>query len=116
MTALIPAEVLKVSLTTCETYATLRFEGALVADTVQAVQRAVDELGSLRCEVVVVDVRAVTQCDEVGQSVISGLWSYLGGRGVRGTIRAGSSLIASQIMATVYGSGVVRDSDSRSSN
>jgi anti-anti-sigma regulatory factor len=102
MTTLMPADILKVSLTTRGSYSTVRFEGALVADTVQAVQAAVDSLGSLRCEVVVVDLRAVNQCDAVGQSVISGLLSYLGGRGVRGLIRAGSSSIASQIVATAW--------------
>ena len=57
-----------------------RFEGLLVAGSVQIVQHTVDELGSLHSDCVVLDLTSVTHWDTVGQKVVKGLWCYLKGR------------------------------------
>jgi hypothetical protein len=86
VSTLIPGQELHVSLTSDDTHCWVRFEGALVAGSIHLLQEVVDELGSLRCDRVSVDLTEVTQWDTVGENAISGLWNYLGGRGIRGDV------------------------------
>jgi hypothetical protein len=84
VTTLLPEQELQVRLTSDGSHCLVRFEGAVVASAVHPLQELVDQLGSLRCDVVSVDLTEVTQWDTVGEKAISDLWNYLGGRGIRG--------------------------------
>ena len=76
-----------VSVVVDDTHCVVRFEGDLVAGSAPRLADVIDELGSVRCACVSVDLSAVTRWDELGEHVVMGLWSYLGGRGVRGDVR-----------------------------
>ena len=66
VTTLIPEQELRVSLTSDDTHCLVRFEGVLFAGSVHLLQELVDELGSLRCERVSVDLTELTQWDTAG--------------------------------------------------
>jgi anti-anti-sigma factor len=70
----------------------LTLRGELCGTSLAALEAQIDQLGCIPCEQVVVDVRHLTQLDEVGAKVILGLYYYVLGRGgeLRVTAMAGA--------------------------
>jgi anti-anti-sigma factor len=69
----------------------LTLRGELCGLSLAALEAQVDQLGCIPCEEVVVDLRHVTEIDQVGAKVMLGLYYYVLGRGgvLRVTAMAG---------------------------
>jgi anti-anti-sigma regulatory factor len=67
----------------------LILRGVLCETSIAALEAQIDQLGCLPCEVVVIDIRELTQMEPVGANVILGLYYYVVGRG--GTLRVTTS-------------------------
>ena len=65
---------------------TLTLVGALCASSIAALDAQVDQLGSVCCDDVVVDLAGLFFIDHVGTNVLVGLQHYVSGRGGRLTI------------------------------
>jgi anti-anti-sigma factor len=59
----------------------LTLRGELCGGSLAALAAQVDQLGSLPCDQVVVDMGQLTQLDQAGAKVILGLYYYVLGRG-----------------------------------
>lgn len=77
----------------------LTLRGELCGTSLAALEAQVDQLGCLLCEQVIVDMRHVTQIDDVGAKVILGLYYYVLGRG--GELRV--SALAGAVAGAVAG-------------
>ena len=70
---------LRVHGSTCK----LILSGALCGTSITALEAQVDQLGSIRFEALVIDVRRLTELDAVGASVLLGLYHYAAAKGAR---------------------------------
>jgi anti-anti-sigma regulatory factor len=59
----------------------LLLEGALCGTSIAALQAQIDQIGTMSCEDVVVDVSKLTKLDRRGEGVLFGLYHYVVGRG-----------------------------------
>jgi anti-anti-sigma factor len=77
----------------------LTLRGELCGTSLAALEAQVDQLGCLPCEQVIVDMRHVTQIDDVGGKVILGLYYYVLGRGGELRVSAVAGAVAETLRA-----------------
>lgn len=76
-----------------------RLSGQLRAGSLAVLEANVDLLGAARCDQVVVDLRELTEVDDVGCKVLLGLHHYMTARGGRLGIAGASPLVARALQA-----------------
>ena len=71
--------------------------GKLSCTSIAALEVQVDQLGCLPCEEVEIDLTALTEMDEVGVKVLTGLRHYVGGRGGRLRVVGATGQVAAML-------------------
>jgi anti-anti-sigma factor len=90
----------QVELQSRESRCTLILSGALCGTSIAALEAQVDQLGSMRCDHVIIDVHGLTKVDAVGASVLLGLYHYVAAKGGEMRIVGASSQVAPILHAT----------------
>jgi anti-anti-sigma regulatory factor len=76
-----PDERLSVELQPTSDSCRLILVGALCGTSIVALQAQIDQMGTMSCEDVVVDVSKLTKLDRRGEGVLFGLYHYVAARG-----------------------------------
>jgi anti-anti-sigma factor len=91
------ASSLTVTLTAVGSTSILTLRGSLTASSAAALEAQIDQLGSIPCRDVVVDLAALDDVDTVGTGILFGLRHYVRGRGGDLTMIGARGPIASAV-------------------